>query len=134
MATKKTTPTTGPDGDVAEDQRQPLDIMEMAIGIHGGQSQPIDLNGVTLSVRRNFTGEEAYAYISMFSAEERPNPAEFIDMNIGMLSDSDEETKEAFKQEALRLPVAVLTRVLVSMGKIAGLRAGDGNFFPGPIG
>ena len=56
---------------------------------------------------------------------------EIVKKTVALLSDSDEEAKEAFTQRLLQESAPTAARVLGRMAVIAGLRSEDGNFFPG---
>lgn len=111
--------------------KKTIDILDAALGVKGGKSQLIDLDGHELSVRKNFTGAEARAYIEVWRLDDPKTNAEVVKNTVDVLSDSDEETKAAFVERLMQETQMVVSKVLHRMGVLAGLRDEDGNFFPG---
>lgn len=108
-----------------------IDILDAALAVKGGASQPIVLDGIELSLRKNFTGAEARDYIEIWRIDKPQDNAQIVEQTVELLSDSDEETKQAFVDRLMKEAAATVAKVLHRMGVIAGLRDEDGNFFPG---
>lgn len=118
---------------MATKKQAPIDIIDAALAVKGGKPQDIELDGITLAIRRDFTGAEAQAYIGLWNPD-APLPVDkLVQESINLLSCSDDETKEKFSTRLLDEAVSTISRVLVKIGMIAGLRDGDGRFFPGHI-
>jgi len=108
-----------------------IDILDAALAVQGGPSQLIDLDGVEISLRKNFTGREAREYVEIWRVDKGNDSADIVKKTVDLLSDSDDEAKENFVERLLQEAAPTAARVLGRMAVIAGLRSEDGNFFPG---
>lgn len=108
-----------------------IDILDAALAVQGGPSQLIDLDGIELSLRKNFTGREAREYVEIWRVDKANENVDIVKKTVALLSDSDDEAKEAFAERLLQEAAPTASRVLGRMAVIAGLRSEDGNFFPG---
>ena len=82
-----------------------IDLFERALAIGGGDPVPVTLLGVDLSLRRNFTGQEAH------------------DIVRALFDHAD----EAVRDQATRVIALVSDSPI---GEICGYRDAEGNFFP----
>ncbi len=110
----------------------PIDIIDAALGYHGGESQIIVLNDCELSIKRNYTGAEAQAFLALWNPEADASET-WLDDQLDLLSDSTKEEKAAFVAELRKEAMATIYRVLQKIAMIAGLRDGNGRFLPGPL-
>ena len=108
-----------------------IDILDAALAVKGGPSQLIDLDGVEISLRRNFTGREAREYVEIWRIDKPNESTDIVKKTVALLSDSDDDAKQAFVERLLQESAPTAARVLGRMAVIAGLRSEDGNFFPG---
>lgn len=108
-----------------------IDILDAALAVQGGPSQLIDLDGVEISLRRNFTGREAREYVEIWRIDKETNNTDIVKKTVALLSDSDDEAKDSFVERLMQEAAPTAGRVLDRMAVIAGLRSEDGNFFPG---
>lgn len=111
---------------------QAIDILDAALAVKGGESQLIDLDGLELSIRKNFTGAEARDYIEIWRIDKPTEDTEIVRRTVDLLSDSDDEAKKAIADRLMDEAGQTVACVLRRMAIIAGLRDEDGNFFPGP--
>lgn len=116
---------------MAAKKSQAIDILDAALATKGGESQLIVLDGCELSIRKNFTGAEARDYIEIWRIDKPTEDVEIIRRTIDLLSDSDDEAKKTFSDRLMEEASQTVARVLRQIAIIAGLRDGDGNFFPG---
>lgn len=116
---------------MAAKKKTAIDILDAALAVQGGPSQLIDLDGVEISLRRNFTGREARDYVEIWRVDKLNDNADIVKKTVELLSDSDDEAKQAFVDRLLQEAAPTAGRVLTRMAIVAGLRSEDGNFFPG---
>lgn len=116
---------------------QPLDLMDLALAFDDGEPQEITLKGKVITVKRRFTGAEVSAYMAFYEpnniAQATDQRAWIIDQ-IKLLSTSPKKVIAEFVDEILQLSQVEASRILVAIGKLAGLREGTGDFLPGPVG
>ena len=63
---------------------------------------------------------------------DKPNEStDIVTKTVELLSDSDDDAKQAFVERLLQEAAPTAGRVLTRMAIVAGLRSEDGNFFPG---
>ncbi|WP_048378889.1 hypothetical protein [Corynebacterium renale] len=111
--------------------------MDLALAFDAGEPQEITLKGKIISIKRRFTGAEVSTYMSFYEpshlAQATDQRAWIIDQ-IKLLSDSPKKVIAEFVDEILQLSQVEVSRILVAIGKLAGLREGSGDFLPGPVG
>ena len=93
-----------------------------SLAVAGGDSVEVTVGDHTLSVRRDFTGDEGGI---------TPTLAEQLRALAAALSDSDDETQSAFVDALMEMPVLVIQQVTLRLAQIAGLRGEDGSFTVG---
>ncbi|MBP2333043.1 hypothetical protein [Corynebacterium freneyi] len=103
-----------------------------SLAVAGGDSVEVTVGDHTLSVRRDFTGDEVAAIIGLHSEGGiKPTLDEQLRALAAALSDSDDETQSAFVDALMDMPVLVIQQVTLRLAQIAGLRGEDGSFTVG---
>lgn len=117
---------------MAQKKKTPIDIIDAALSYHGGEPQAITLGDCEISIKRDYTGAEAQAYVALWNPD-RDKSDTWVNDQIAILSDSSDEDKAAFVAELNKEALATIMRVIIKIGMIAGLRDGEGRFLPGPF-
>jgi len=91
---------------------------------------PTTLLGVDLSLRRDFTGQEAHGIVRALFDHADEAVHDQATRVIALVSDSPKKDQEAFVDKLMTLSLAEVMRVFDVIGEICGYRDADGNFFP----
>ncbi|MFC3850072.1 hypothetical protein ACFORJ_07825 [Corynebacterium hansenii] len=103
-----------------------------SLALAGGESVEVTLGERSLSVRRDFTGDEVAGIIELHSeGGMKPTIDEQLRALVAALSDSDQETRDAFVDALMETPMLVIRQVTLRLAQIAGLRGDDGSFTVG---
>lgn len=113
-----------------------IDIFDTAISSHAGDPIAATLFNVDFNVRRDYTADEVRQYIEYFNlskwdADNPPSPEEQIRFQLGFLTDLNDEEMTPICEQLLEADVTITGRILIHIGKIAGLRTEEGNFTTG---
>ncbi|MEJ6019877.1 hypothetical protein [Corynebacterium sp. H113] len=109
-----------------------IDLIDLALGVAGGEAVTVNVFENDLSIRRNFTGDEVHEYLKLHrEGESAPTLKEQLQNIVGSLSDSADDAQAAFIDAVMELTIPEINRVVVKIGQIAGLRDEQGNFLPG---
>ena len=107
-----------------------IDLFERALAINGGAPVPVILLGVDLSLRRDFTGQEAHDIVRALFDHADEAVHDQATRVVALVSDSPKKDQEAFVDQLMTLSLAEVMRVFDVIGEICGYRDADGNFFP----
>ncbi|MEJ6013290.1 hypothetical protein WG936_05495 [Corynebacterium sp. H127] len=111
---------------------QPINILETALAVSGGESQIITLEGSDISIRKNFTGAEVHELLYWVNAvTDSGEPMTLAEQMHGMyslLSDSEPDVVKSYVEHLLEFRVGEIRHINSATLKIAGLVDDEGNF------
>ena len=109
-----------------------IDLID-ALAIEGGDPKKVTLDGKDLNIRRNYTGAEVQQILNAHTPEEAQGRLDDqLDKVLAFYdADDDLEAREEFRDKILEQTISAISRMMVRIGQVAGLRGRDGDFLTG---
>lgn len=112
----------------------PIDLFQEAMKSDAGEPAPATLYGIDFNIRRDYTGDEVYDYISLFREDgSKPTIKEQIDNQLKALTDLADDKRAELVDKLLGVPIVAAQAMLIKIGQVAGLRSDDTAFLTGVL-
>ncbi|MDU0478392.1 hypothetical protein QVA66_03955 [Staphylococcus chromogenes] len=113
----------------------PINILETALAVNGGEPETITLDGVDLTIRKNYTGAEVHEMLRWINAESDGDAQLTIEEQMtgmySLLSTDKAAQVKKYVTKLLSFKVVEMKYINTAVFQVAGLADEKGNFLGG---